>query len=64
MPEEERLLSRSELADRWGVSTMFVHRLDKAGRIESVRISPKTIRYRLSDVIRFEDERTTSGRSA
>jgi len=55
-PESERLLSRRELALRQGVSTETIKRREKQGLIKALRFNERLIRYRLSDIIRYEAE--------
>ena len=52
----ERLLSRKALAARWGVSTETVKRRDREGALIPVRFNQRLVRYRLSDVLRLEEE--------
>lgn len=52
----DRLLSRREVADRWNVSTETVKRRSREGAFPTVRFNRRLIRYRLSDVERFERE--------
>lgn len=52
---DDRLLSQKELAERWGVTLRTLRNWNLAGkgpkRLDIARIS-----YRLSDVIRYEEE--------
>ena len=52
--ESEKLLSRDQLAERWGKSTRTIKRWDEEGRIKALALGPRTIRYRLSDILKFE----------
>jgi hypothetical protein len=50
------LLTIEELAARWGTKSLRVARSRaKAGGIPVIRLSPTTIRFRLSDVLQFEE---------
>ncbi len=40
-----RLLSREQLAERWGCSTKTVQRLEKAGRLTPTYITDRIRRY-------------------
>jgi len=56
------MLSISQLAERWGVSENHVRRMVKSGGIVPVQISlpgarRKTWRFRLDDVIAWEESR-------
>ena len=42
----EPLLRVGEVADQLGVSVQTVKRYERAGRIEPIRLSPRTVRYR------------------
>ena len=58
-PAEEsydRLLSRKEVARRWGVSTETVKRRASEGLLPPIRFNQRLVRYRLSDIRRLEDE--------
>ena len=51
---EDRLLTRSVLAERWGCSTESLRRLE-GNILRPIKIGGK-IKYRLSDVLRSERE--------
>ena len=53
---EERLVSRKELSERWGVSTETIKRRTREGMLEPLRFNQRLLRYRLSDIIRIELE--------
>jgi hypothetical protein len=53
---EEMLLTRSELARRWKVSIETLKRRERARILRPVRLDGRVIRYRLSDVLRIEEE--------
>lgn len=44
------LLTRDELAQLFGCSVGTIRRLEKAGKIKVVRISPRVLRFRKEDV--------------
>lgn len=48
----ERLLKSDEVADALGVSSKTVGIWTREGRIPSIRITRRAIRYRMSDVLR------------
>ncbi len=50
------LLSRRQIAERWGVSIETVKRREKTGSLRSLRFNQRLVRYRLSDIERFEDD--------
>lgn len=54
-PEEDRLLVEKQVASRWGVSVkkLQADRLKGTG-CPFVRLSPGAVRYRLSDVLAYE----------
>ena len=52
----DRLLSRREVAHRWGVSTETIKRRSRDGVLPTVRFNGRLIRHRLSDVERIERE--------
>ena len=53
---EETLVTRSELARRWKVSVETLKRRERAKILRPVRLEGRVIRYRLSDVLRIEEE--------
>jgi DNA-binding transcriptional regulator YhcF (GntR family) len=55
-PTEERLLTRRELAQRWKVSIETVKRRERVRMLRPMRLDGRVIRYRMSDVIRIEQE--------
>jgi hypothetical protein len=50
------LLTRRELAERWKVSIETVKRRDRIKMLRPTRLDGRVIRYRMSDVIRIEQE--------
>jgi predicted site-specific integrase-resolvase len=56
---EERLVSRRELSERWGVSTETIKRRTREGLLKPVRFNQRLLRYRLSDIICIEQEAGT-----
>jgi DNA-binding transcriptional regulator YhcF (GntR family) len=53
-PENERLLSRRQVASRQNVSVMTVKRREREGVLTPLRFNGRLIRYRLSDVLAYE----------
>ena len=53
---EESLLTRRELADRWKVSIETIKRRERARVLRPLRLEGRTVRYRMSDVVRIEME--------
>jgi hypothetical protein len=51
-----RLISRREVAQRWGVSVETVKRRTSQGLLHPVRFNQRLIRYPLSEIIRIENE--------
>jgi excisionase family DNA binding protein len=49
----EKLLTRDEVAKMLGVCNHTVLKWDKSGRLRSIRITQRTLRYKLSEVERF-----------
>jgi predicted site-specific integrase-resolvase len=50
----KRLLSRRALAERWGCTAETVKNWERAGKIKSIRLGTRSIRYELADVLAFE----------
>ena len=54
--ESERLLSRRQVAARHGVSVETIKRLEKKGLLQAIRFNQRLIRYRLSDLLTYEQQ--------
>ena len=50
------LISREALARRWQVSKECVKRKERAGIITGIRFNARLLRYRLSEILRIEEE--------
>jgi predicted site-specific integrase-resolvase len=50
------LLTRKQLAERWQVSVETIKRRERGKLIKPVRLDGRVLRYRLSDIMRFEGE--------
>jgi hypothetical protein len=50
------LLTRVELGQRWKKSIRTLKRWEKEGRLNPLTLGPRTIRYRLGDILQFEKE--------
>jgi hypothetical protein len=55
-PIDDCFLSRAEVMRRWRVSITTVKRREQQGILRPIRMSAHVVRYRLSDVVRAEDE--------
>jgi hypothetical protein len=55
-PIDDCFLSRAEVMRRWRVSITTVKRRELQGILRPIRMSTHVVRYRLSDVVRAEDE--------
>jgi hypothetical protein len=53
---DDMLLTRLELARRWKVSIVTLKRRERARILRPVRLDGRVIRYRVSDVLRIEEE--------
>jgi len=53
-PNPENLLSRRQVAKRWGVSGATVRRREKSGMLHPIVLGPRLIRYRLSEIEAIE----------
>ena len=53
---DDELLTRSELARRWKVSIETLKRRERTKVLQPVRLDGRIIRYRMSDVLRVEEE--------
>jgi predicted site-specific integrase-resolvase len=48
------LLTRKQLAERWQVSVETIKRRERANLIKPIRLDGRVLRYRLSEIMRFE----------
>jgi predicted site-specific integrase-resolvase len=55
-PIDDCFLSRAEVMRRWRISIATIKRREHQGILRPIRMSTHVIRYRLSDVVRAEDE--------
>ena len=53
---EDKLLTRLELSRRWKVSIDTLRRRERTRILRPVRLDGRIIRYRMSDVLRIEEE--------
>jgi hypothetical protein len=53
---DDRLLTRSELALRWKVSIETLKRRERAKILCPIKLQGRIIRYRITDVLRIEEE--------
>ena len=53
---DDKLLTRVELARRWKVSIETLKRRERTKILRPVRLDGRIIRYRMSDVLRIEEE--------
>ena len=54
------LLSRSELAARWGCDKSTIYKLQCQGILNALYLSKRFVKYRLSDIIKIEEGRAVS----
>lgn len=54
-PKDDRLLSEREVAERWGLSVSTMKRIRKAGDGPPFILQGLRARFRLSEVVKFED---------
>ena len=55
-PIDDCFLSRAEVMRRWRISIATIKRREQQGILRPIRMSTHVIRYRLSEVVRAEDE--------
>jgi hypothetical protein len=53
---EEILLTRGQLAERWGCCKETIKRLQNRGQLPAIMFNGKNIRYALSDIINMEQD--------
>jgi predicted DNA-binding transcriptional regulator AlpA len=56
----DQLISRQNLAHRWGCSQATLKRWERAGTLQPVRFNCRLLRYRLSDIIALEHAAATN----
>ena len=59
----DQLLTRRQVAVRWGVCTETLKRREKAGRLPFVVLGSRLKRYRLRDIEALEAEALCGGRA-
>ncbi|MAF43628.1 MAG: hypothetical protein CMI54_05610 [Parcubacteria group bacterium] len=59
--ENNTLLTRQEVADRWQCCTATIRRRQASGQLPAVIFSQNSIRYRLEDVMKVESGNSNSG---
>jgi hypothetical protein len=55
-PHQDRLLSPSELAERWGLHPKYASRRAKEHNVPKLCFNSRSFGYRLSDILRVELE--------
>ena len=55
-PKQERQLSRKELSERWNLSIKTLKRREKAGALRPLSLGARTVRYRLSEILKIEED--------
>jgi hypothetical protein len=55
-PRDEQFLTRDELCARWRLSLSELHNKEKAGILKPYHFSYKIVRYKLSDILKIEEE--------
>ena len=55
-PKDDMLISRAEVMRRWRISIESVKRREKEDVPRPVRIGWRAVRYRLSDVVKAEEQ--------
>lgn len=48
------LISRDQLAKRWGVSKETIKRREREGLLNPVRFNQRLLRYRMEDIVEVE----------
>jgi hypothetical protein len=61
--DDERLVSRSELAARWSCSRETLKRRERDGILKPIRFNSRLLRYRLSEVLVVESVGQKGGRA-
>lgn len=59
--EDGGLISKTELANRWGVTLRTIEMRDKAGMLSGRVMMGGRVRYRLNQIVAFEQEQTRAG---
>lgn len=51
----ETLFDRQDLMKRWNCSIASIKRYEASGHLKSIRIGPRLVRYRMADILAFEE---------
>jgi hypothetical protein len=60
--QQEQLLSRGALAQRWECCIETIKRREREGVLKSIRFNQRLLRYRLSDIMAIESAAGKEGR--
>lgn len=58
-PAYDTLLDRRDLINRWNCSLATIKRREAAKSLSPIRIGKRIVRYRLSDILAFEESCTS-----
>ena len=50
LPKQSAFISRSDLSRRWVCSSATIKRWERAGMLQAVKIGPRNVLYKTSDV--------------
>jgi hypothetical protein len=53
---DEKFITRAELMERWRLGQTEIFNREKSGQLKPYKFSYKVVRYKLSDIIRIEEE--------
>lgn len=54
--DRTRMISRAQLAKRWGVSKETIKRRENEGLLQPIRFNQRLLRYRLEDILAIEEK--------
>ncbi len=52
--KQSALISRDQLAQRWGVSKETIKRREREGLLNPIRFNQRLLRYRMEDIVAIE----------
>ena len=64
MRTKEHLISREDLADRWGLTKESIKRMERKGLVQPIKLAPRVVRYNLATIEAYEAAATLDRREA
>jgi predicted site-specific integrase-resolvase len=53
---DSAFFTTAALCKRWGVSSMYIHRMRQANRLKCIKLGPGAVRFQPEEIARIEQE--------